>query len=75
MILHTKCNKILLTLRKAERLALSKGREGGLTLNNCDLILHFVDKYIAEREKNILLQQELEHQKQQMQNNNKVKTN
>lgn len=46
-----------------------------MILNTSDLILHFVEKYIAEREKNILLQQELEHQKQQMQNDNKVKTN
>ena len=47
-----------------ERLALSKGRKGGLKLNNCDLILHFVDKYIAEKEKNIILQQQLEQQRQ-----------
>ena len=46
-----------------------------MILNTSDLILHFVEKYIAEKEKNILLQQELEHQKQQMQNDNKVKTN
>ena len=44
-------------------------------LNNCDLILHFVDKYIIEREKNIMLQQKLELQKQQSQDENKVKTN
>jgi len=37
------------------------------------LILHFVDKYIAEKEKNIILQQQLEHQKQ-MQDDQKVKT-
>ncbi len=41
-------------------------------MNNCDLILHFVDKYIVEREKNIILQQQLE---QQMQNEKQVKTN
>ena len=33
-------------------------------MNNCDLILHFVDKYIMEKEKNIILQNELEQQKQ-----------
>jgi len=37
------------------------------------LILHFVDKYITEKEKNIILQQQLEHQKQ-MQDEKKVKT-
>lgn len=47
-----------------ERPALSKGRKGGLTMNNCDLILHFVDKYILEKEKNIILQNKLEQQKQ-----------
>ncbi len=55
--------KILATLRK-ERLALSKGRKGGLNVNNCDLILHFVDKYIAEKEKNIRLEQQLQQQEQ-----------
>lgn len=43
-----------------------------MILNTSDLILHFVDKYIVERERNIILQQKLE---QQMQINNKVKTN
>ncbi len=43
-------------------------------MNNSDLILHFVDKYIAEKEKNIILQYELNQQKQ-MQNKNNVKTN
>jgi len=43
-------------------------------LNSCDLILHFAEKYIAEKEKNIILQQKLEQQKQ-MQNNSNVKTN
>lgn len=46
-----------------------------MILNTSDLILHFADKYIAEREKNIRLQQQLEHQHEQMQNDNKVKTN
>lgn len=46
-----------------------------MILNTSDLILHFVDKYITEREKNIILQQKLEQQKQQMQYGNKVKTN
>lgn len=46
-----------------------------MILNTSDLILHFVDKYISERERNIILQQKLEQQKQQMQINNKVKTN
>jgi len=41
-------------------------------LNNSDLILHLVEQLIAEREKNIILQQE---QKQQMQNDSQVKTN
>ncbi|MFR8234222.1 MAG: hypothetical protein ACLVA2_07495 [Clostridia bacterium] len=43
-------------------------------MNNCDLILHFAEKYIAEKEKNIILQQKLEQQ-QHMQMNNSVKTN
>ena len=42
-------------------------------MNNCDLIWHFVDKYIMEKEKNIILQNELEQQKQ-VQNCNNVKT-
>jgi hypothetical protein len=52
-----------------------------MILNTSDLILHFVDKYITEKEKNIILQQKLDCQKQQiqqiqqMQDNNKVKTN
>lgn len=46
-----------------------------MVLNTSDLILHFADKYIAEREKNIRLQQQLEQQHEQMQNDNKVKTN
>ena len=46
-----------------------------MVLNTSDLILHFADKYIAEREKNIRLQQQLEQQHKQMQNDNKVKTN
>lgn len=45
-----------------------------MILNISDLILHFANEYIAEREKNIILQQKLKQQ-QQMQNNNKVKTN
>ena len=47
-----------------ERLALSEGRKGGYFLNTADLILHFVDKYIAEKEKNIKLQQQLTLYKQ-----------
>ena len=46
-----------------------------MILNTSDLILHFVDKYIAERERNIMLQQKLEQENQQMQDDNKVKTN
>ena len=46
-----------------------------MILNTSDLILHFADKYIAEREKNIRLQQQLEQQHKQMQDYNKVKTN
>jgi len=42
-------------------------------MNNCDLILHFVDKYIVEKEKNIILRNELEQQKQ-VQNFSNVKT-
>ena len=45
-----------------------------MILNTSDLILHLVDKYIAEKEKNIILQQKLEQQNQQMQDYNKVKT-
>ena len=42
-------------------------------LNHCDLILHLVNELIAEKEKNIKLQQEKEQQ--EMQNNqNNVKT-
>lgn len=44
-----------------------------MILNTSDLILHFADKYIAEREKNIRLQQQLKQQHEQ--NDNKVKTN
>lgn len=44
-----------------------------MVLNTSDLIMHFVDKYIEEKEKNIMLRQQLE--KLQMQENNKVKTN
>ena len=46
-----------------------------MILNTSDLILHFADKYIAEREKNIRLQQQLEQQHKQMQNDIKVKIN
>lgn len=38
-------------------------------LNNSDLILHLVEKLIAEKEKNFRLQQEQEKQQQQMQIN------
>lgn len=44
-----------------------------MVLNTSDLIMHFVDKYIEEKEKNIMLKQQLEQL--QMQENNKVKTN
>lgn len=40
-------------------------------MNHCELILNLVDKYIAEREKNIILQQQLQHQQEEKQ----VKTN
>ncbi|MCI9015856.1 MAG: hypothetical protein HFJ53_01640 [Clostridia bacterium] len=43
-------------------------------MNNCDLILHFVDKYILEKEKNIMLQQQLEQHKQ-ISDDKEVKTN
>lgn len=46
-----------------------------MILNTNDLILCFVDRYIKEKEKNFFLQQQLEQQKQQIQNDNKVKTN
>lgn len=46
-----------------------------MILNTSDLILHFADKYISEREKNIRLQHQLEQQHKQMQDDNKVKTN
>lgn len=42
-------------------------------MNNCDLILHFVDKYIIEKEKNIILKQQL-LQQQKMQNNSNAMT-
>lgn len=69
------CKYCIICLTYAnERLALSKGRKGGLNLTNSDLILHFVNKYIAEREKNIILQQQLKQQ-EQMQDEKTVKTN
>ena len=42
-------------------------------MNTNDLILHLMDKYIAEKEKNIELQNELKQQKQ-VQNKNTTKT-
>ncbi|MBP3255352.1 MAG: hypothetical protein J6M60_02535 [Clostridia bacterium] len=42
-------------------------------MNSNDLVLHLVDKYIAEKEKNFKLQNELKQQKQ-MQNKNTAKT-
>lgn len=33
-------------------------------MNNCDLILCLIDKYIVEKEQNIILQQRLEQSKQ-----------
>lgn len=58
---------------------LSKGslylrRKGVKVLNHCDLILHLVNELIAEKEKNIKLQQEKEQQQMQNDKNN-VKTN
>lgn len=72
MISDKKYCNILATLGY-ERLAFSKGRKGGLVLNNADLILHLVEELIAEKEKNIKLQQE--QQKQQVQKDANVKTN
>jgi len=43
-------------------------------LNSYDLIQHYVDKYIAEKEKNIKLQQQIEQHKQMLDDRN-VKTN
>jgi len=43
-------------------------------LNCNDVILHLLDMVIAEKEKNIILQQQLEQQTEHMQDNNKVKT-
>ena len=43
-------------------------------MNHCDLILNFVDKYITEKEKNIILQQQLK-QHQQEKDEKQVKTN
>ncbi len=34
-------------------------------MNHCDLILNLVDKYIEEKEKNILLQQQLQQYQQE----------
>lgn len=45
--------------------------KGGHQMNHCELILNLVDKYIAEREKNIILQQQLKNQQEEKQ----VKTN
>lgn len=42
-------------------------------LNHCDLILHLVNELVAEKEKNIKLQQEKEQQQMQDDKNN-VKT-
>ena len=36
-------------------------------MNHCELILNLVDKYIAEREKNIILQQKLEQEQDEKQ--------
>ena len=44
----------------------------GHQMNHCDLILNLVDKYISEREKNILLQQKLQQQEKDEQ---QAKTN
>lgn len=52
-----------------------KGGKGVMILNTSDLTLHLVDKYIVEKEKNFMLQQKIEQQNQQMQDDNKVKTN
>ncbi len=65
--------KILPTYRQ-ERLALSKGRKEVTKMSNSDLILYFVNKYITEREKNIILQQQLQHTKQ-ISDEKKVKAN
>ena len=35
-------------------------------MNTSDLVLHFVNKYIEEKEKNFFLQQQLEQQKQDL---------
>lgn len=45
-----------------ERLALSKGRKGGLHLNANDVILNLVDRLLAEKEKNFMLQMQQEQQ-------------
>ena len=37
-----------------------------MILNTSDLILHLVDKYIAEKEKNFMLQQLQQQQNQQV---------
>lgn len=42
-------------------------------MNHCDLILNLVDKYIAEKERNIILQQQLKYQ--QVQDEKQAKTN
>ncbi len=39
-------------------------------MNHCDLILILVDKYIAEKEKNILLQQEKDEKQAKTNKNN-----
>lgn len=39
-------------------------KKGGHQMNHCDLILNLVEKYISEKEKNIILQQKLNQQQE-----------
>ena len=45
-----------------ERLALSKGRKGGLHMTVGDSILNLVDKLLAERDKVVKLELSQQHQ-------------
>ena len=59
----------MILLSKYSRISLSFSEEilkrGGHQMNHCDLILNLVDKYIEEKEKNILLQQQLQQYQQE----------
>ena len=74
MIFTVKYCNIITTFRKEKASLFLRAERSVMILNANDLILHFVDKYIEEKEKNFFLHQQLEQQQQQLQND-KVKTN